>query len=211
MTPPEEATATHESPSPHTSHGDVIDTDSSSSPPTSPRDEAAAPQRRPLLWLAVTLAVASAVFAGWAGLRWWEASHDDSLELARTRDQVLIAAHTHIETLTSLDHRNAEEGLEAWLDASTGDLRDEFATLDEEQREAIEAAGKVTTGRVVEAAVIDLSAGGDSASVIAAVEISVEPEVGETAVKRNRFTADLLRVDGDWKLATLAQVPVVSP
>lgn len=199
-----------------TAHGDVIDTDtdSPSPPPATSPEAGSSPRRRRVLWLLVGLAVASAVFAGWAGLSWWQAKNDDSLDLARTRDQVLIAAHGNIETLTSLDQRDAESvdaGIDAWLEASTGDLNDELTKVDEQNKKDLVAAANVATGRVVEAAVIDLSAGGDSASVIAAVEITVEPKEGEATVKRNRFTADLLKVDGDWKLASLADVPVVSP
>lgn len=196
---------------PDTAPGDVIDLDKTSPPPPTPPDAASPALRRRIRWLVVALAVVSAVFAGWAGLRWWTASQDESLELAKTRDQVLIAAHTHIETMTTMDHRDVDDGLEGWLAASTGDLHDDVAQVSDEDRQAIEEAGMVSTGRVVEVAVIDLSAGGDSASVIAAVEVSVEPEDGEGTTKHNRFTADLLDVDGAWKLASLDPVPVVSP
>lgn len=202
-----------------TAHGDVIDTDSSSAPgpgaaETSPADTGSSTSRRPVLWLLVALVVASAVFAGWAALGWYQASNDESLELARTRDQVIMAAHARIETMTSLDQRDKESvetGIAAWLDASTGDLHDELAKFDQQNEEDLLAAGNLSTGRVVEVAVIDLPAGGDSASVIASVEITVEPPEGDATVKRDRFTGDLLLVDGEWKLAALSQVPVVSP
>lgn len=213
-----ETTETRESPGPDTAHGDVIDTDTPSppaeTPSETPPETGSSAQRGPVLWLAIALAVAAAVFAGWAALGWYQASNDDSLDLARTRDQVLIAAHGNIETLTSLDQSDAEAvdaGIAAWLDASTADLKDELAQINEQNKKDLVAAGNVATGRVVEAAVIDLSAGGDSASVIAAVEITLQPPDGEATVKRNRFTADLLKVDGDWKLSSLAPVPVVSP
>ena len=191
--------------------GEAINLDNSPPPPPPVPNAGWRDPRRTVLLVIIALTVAAAVFAVWAGLRWWQATNDDSLALAKTRDRVLIAASSDIETLTSLDHRNVDDGLQAWLDATTGDLHDQLAEIGPEDKQAIEDAAKVTTGRVVEAAVIDLSAGGDTASVIAAVEISVEPPKGEITLKRNRFTADLLRVDGEWKLASLDQVPVVTP
>lgn len=196
---------------PHIADGDVINLDKTPPPPP-PSPPAASPAvRRRILWVVVALTIAAAVFAGWAGLRWWQASNDESLELAQTRDQVLIAAHNNIETLNSLDYRDVDDGLDAWLDATTGDLHDQLAEVGDQDKQAIQDAAKVSTGRVVEAAVIDLSAGGDSASVIAVVEVTVQPVDGETTVKSNRFTGDLVLDDGEWKLASLEQVPVVAP
>lgn len=198
-----------------TAHGDVIDTDTDTdtSPSAAPSEPSAA-GRRWVLWLAIALTVASAAFAAWAALTWYQASDDESLALARTRDQVIMAAHAKIETLSTLDQRDGEAveaGVAAWLEAATGDLHDELARFDEQNKDDLVSAGNLATGRVVETAVIDLSAGGDSASVIAAVEITVEPREGEATVKRNRVTADLLLVDGEWKLASLSPVPVESP
>ncbi len=157
------------------------------------------------------LTIAAAVFAGWATLRWWDASNDESLALAKTRDQVLIAAHANIETLQTLDYREVEDGLDAWLSVTTGELHEELAKVDKKDKAAIEAQAMITKGRVIDAAVLDLSAGGKDATVIAAVETTLEPAKGEITLKRHRFTANLSKVDGDWLLTALDPVPVMSP
>ncbi len=53
-----------------------------------------------------------------------------------------------------------------------------------------------------------------TATLIAAVEVTVSDKESEKdpskepAVKRNRYSADLVLVDGTWKLESLGQVPV---
>lgn len=71
------------------------------------------------------------------------------------------------------------------------------------------ADGRPETGRVVNAAVTDLD--DDTATVIAAVEVTVrdgKDADAEPTVKRNRFSADLVRAGGTWKLESLQQVAV---
>ncbi len=157
-------------------------------------------------WLGIGVAVVlalSGVVAAWAAL------NDDTIERAETRDAVLVRATQHIETLQTLDYRDIDAGLETWMDASTGTLRDQLAETTEEFKAMVVERQSVTTGEVVEAAVTDLD--DDTATVIAAVEITVvedgDPDA-EPTVKRNRFSAELFREDGDWKLESLQQVSV---
>ena len=157
-------------------------------------------------WLGIGVAVVlalSGVLAAWAAL------NDDTIERAETRDAVLVRATQHIETLNTLDYRDLDAGLEAWTDASTGTLRDQLAGVAEEDKQMLAEQQMISIGEVVEAAVTDLN--DDTATVIAAVEVTVtddsDPDA-EPTVKRNRFSAELLHEDGDWKLESLSQVSV---
>ena len=62
---------------------------------------------------------------------------------------------------------------------------------------------------MVDAAIVDLT--DDTATVIAAVETTVADGAdagAEPTVKRDRFTADLVKVGDDWLLEALVQVAV---
>ena len=170
-------------------------------------ETAAQPRWRALLPWAV-LALAAAVMV--AGLvAWWRADRDDALALADTRDDVLIAATHHIEVMNSLDYREVDQGLDQWLDVTTGTLRDSLTEVADEERQLLADQKKVSAGRVVDAAVLDIDGG--TATVLASVEVTVQdgldPEA-EPSVKRNRYSADLVEVRGTWLLESLEQVAV---
>lgn len=140
---------------------------------------------------------------------WWHTSNDADLAMTQTRDVVLISATQNIAIMNSLDYRKVDQGLKAWLSVTTGTLHDQLADVGADDRKLLADQKKISTGKVVDAAVVDLDA--SSATVIAAVEITVKdvahPDAKPT-LKRNRFTADLIKVRGTWKLQNLQQVAV---
>lgn len=190
---------------------DTGDTEDTGSPEQG--DRSARPRRRDALtWrrVAPVVAVAIAVVVALVGLRaWWQAEHDPDLALAGERDAVLVAARTHVATLNTLDHDEVDAGLEAWGDATTGMLHDQLTGVDEADRASLAALGTVSTGRVLDAGVLELD--DTTATVLLAVEVTVVDERtpgAEPAVKRNRFAADLRQVDGEWLVEDLQQVAV---
>jgi Mce-associated membrane protein len=157
----------------------------------------------------VALGVVAAIVMVSGLLAWWQAAGDEDLDRAETRDAVLIAGRQHIETLQSLDYRDIDEGLDAWLDVTTGTLHDQLAAVGDDDRGLLADQKKISTGHVIDAAVLDLD--DDAATIIAAVEITVadDPSAGaEPTIKRNRFSADLVKVKGQWKLENIEQVAV---
>lgn len=161
---------------------------------------------RRLLWAGLALALVIGVSGG---LAWFSAANDDEADLARDRDAALVAAKQNIATLNTLDYRDVGQGIDAWLAATTGTLHDQFAAVSEDDQKLLADQKKVSTGKVVGAAVLDVDAG--TARVIASVEVTVadgDDLSAEPAVKRNRFSADLEKEDGTWKLASLEQVAV---
>lgn len=163
--------------------------------------------RRPVLGpLALIVAAVIAVVGSWW---WWQAAHDDQLAAAQERDSALIAATDGIETLNSLDHRDVAADLAAWEDVTTGQMQDGIAAIDEAQRQQLAGEQKIATAEVVDAAV--LSVDGNKATVVAAVEISVVDDAApdsEPTLKRNRFSAQMKLVQGEWKIENLQQVAV---
>ena len=153
----------------------------------------------------VVLALA---FAGWGGWSWFRATNDDALAYANARDEVLTAGRTQAAILTTLDAHDVDGGIEKWLAVSTGGLRDELAATDTQTRKALADAGTVATGRVLDAAVSELDTRAGTAKLLVVVEISTAKDGSPTAAKRNRFLAGMSRVDDEWKLSAMDQVPL---
>jgi Mce-associated membrane protein len=153
----------------------------------------------------VVLALA---FAGWGGWTWLEAGNDDSLAYATARDDVLAAGRVQVATLTTLDYHDVDAGIDRWLAVSTGGLREELAATDGATREQLAANATVATGRVLDAAVSELDERAGAAKLLVSVEISTAKGGSPPTAKRNRFVAGMSRVDGEWKLSALDQVPL---
>jgi Mce-associated membrane protein len=153
----------------------------------------------------VVLALA---FAGWGGWTWWQAERDDSLAYATARDEVLAAGRTQVATLTTLDYHDVDGGIDKWLAVTSGGLRDELAATDKATRQQLKDNATVATGRVLDAAVSELDTRSGSAKLLVSVEISTAKDGAAAAAKRNRFVAGMSRVDGEWKLSALDQVPL---
>ncbi|TYL55934.1 hypothetical protein FXB39_01685 [Nocardioides sp. BGMRC 2183] len=154
------------------------------------------------------LAVAVALFV-------WQdadsAAADPDRARADLRDQAIIEGTAAVETMNSMDHRDVAAGLEAWESVTTGTLHDQVAAITPDEQELLAEQGKVATGKVVQAALTELT--DTTATMIAAVEVSVidgDGSQGDDAptVKRNRFSADLVLIDGHWKVEDLGQVAV---
>ena len=167
------------------------------------------PERRVRRWwpAAVALLALLVMLAGL--LSWWRASHDDGRALAQRRDAVLIAATAHIETLNSLDYQHVDKGLASWQAITTGTLHDQLAQVTADERKLLEDQKKISTGKVLDAAVFSLS--DDTATVLASVEVTVrdgQDASAQPTVKRNRFSADMVDVHGKWLVENLQQVAV---
>lgn len=174
----------------------------------------AEPRRRAdLSWLTPpatiysALVAAAAVFAGYALVAWLTAGHDDTAHFAKARDTVLLDARQDIVVLNTLDYRQIDDGLKRWLAASTGNLHQQIANVTPADKKDLVNAKKVSSGKVIDAAVTQLDNRAGNATVIATVETTVAPSNG-TPPKRNRFSATLARDGGSWKLSDLQQVAV---
>lgn len=174
-------------------------------------DRVVAETHRPTLWQWAALAL-GVLALGSGLLAWWLAGNDETVGLAAERDSALISARSAIEVMNTLDHRDIDGGLEAWAAVSTGTLHDQLVQVGEEERQLLADQGKVSTGKVVDAAVLSLDGG--SATVIASIEVTVTDPTdpaSEPTIKRNRLSADLVREAGDWKLEEIGQVAVDLP
>lgn len=156
--------------------------------------------------LALILASVIAVVGSWW---WWEAAHDDQLAAAQDRDAALIAGTEGVETINTLDYRDPAADLAAWEDVTTGQFQDGIASITDSQRQLLVDEKKIATAEVVDAAVLSMD--DDEATVVTAVEITVVDDAApdsEPTLKRNRFSAQMKLVEGQWKINNLQQVAV---
>ena len=160
----------------------------------------------PVLLGAIALAVAAAAVAAWFAVSWISAAGDDSLGRAKARDEVDRVARQAIITFHTLDYRKVDEGLDRWMNASTGALHDDVVGRRDSSKQAIEQAKTVTSGNVLSLAVTDLNEFDGKATVIAAVEVTVTPEGKQPEKKYLRIQGALDRTGDGWKLSGIGQV-----
>lgn len=186
---------------------------------TSAKDQAetgTAARRWPtfVLTAAVVLVVVAASFAGWFGVGWIKAANDDSINYSRARDEVARVGQVAIITFHTLDYRKVDEGLDAWQNASTGDLHNEVVGRRASSKQAIEQAKTATKAELLKwsdgadaITVTELDEREGKAEVIAAVKVTVTPEGKQPEDKRMRILGTLQRTEtGDWKLSGIGQV-----
>lgn len=158
-------------------------------------------------WLLLAVSVIAVVLTF---LSWRSADNDPDRDRAALRDSAVIEGTAAVETMTSMDHRDVEAGIKAWQAVSTGVLHDQLLSVGDDEQEMLAGQGKIASGRVVQAALTELT--DRTATLIAAVEVTVRDDDADAeekpAVKRNRFSADLVLVNGRWKIEDLQQVAV---
>ena len=178
-----------------------------SAEPTEPNAALGPPKGRVglLTWLLLAAAVVAVVAAF---LSWRDADGDPERDRAALRDSALIEGTAAVETMNSMDHRDVDAGIKAWQGVTTGVLHDQLMSIGADEKQMLADQGKIATGRVVQAALTDLT--DRDATLITAVEVTVrsDDDTEEPTVKRNRFSADLVLVDGHWKIENLQQVAV---
>jgi Mce-associated membrane protein len=172
-------------------------------------EEDASPRRRnSLLVAAVVLVVLALAYAVVGLVVYLRGTESSTASNAHVRDDVLAAARIDIATLRTLDYRDAKAGLEKWANVTTGTFHDQIVQDSPKQVSVIEAAKRVTVGKVVAAAVTDLNLSGGSAEAIATVDTTITPAAGTSTLDRNRYHATLRLDHGVWKIADLSIVAV---
>lgn len=160
-----------------------------------------------VLAAATALAVAAGAVAVWFGVQWFSAENDDSLDYSKVRDDVTRVATAAVITVNTLDYRRVDEDLQNWADATTGTLHDEIAGIDDATRKTATDSKSVGSATVHSLAVRELDERAGTAIVIAAVQLDVTVEGQEPVAKYQRLEATMTRVNGEWKLESIGQVP----
>ena len=159
--------------------------------------------RSAILVLAV-LAVLACAAAGWFGLSWYRAAHDESLELAATRDVVLREAQQAAVNLNTLDFERVDQTLDQLERSTTGQLAEEYRRNRQAYARAIAETRAKTEARVLEAAVGRLDTRAGRAVVLVANEVTMTAQQTQPTVQRQRLQIEMTRTGQGWKASAVA-------
>jgi Mce-associated membrane protein len=160
--------------------------------------------KNPVLAAAALLAVAAAACAGWFGWSWQTAAHSGALADARARDAVLQDAEQGVLNFNTLNYHNASAGLRLWLDSSTGNLHAGLSSNLQQEIQAVQQKKTITTAKILDCAVTQLDANAGTASVMAAIAVTVTPTEGSPFTERESEVGQLARTPSGWKLSALS-------
>jgi len=167
-----------------------------------------APARRPVLVAAVVLALVAALAAAWTGWSWYGAAHDGDADYARARDTVLAAGEQAVQNMNTLNHSDLGHGLDVWEASTTGDLHTQLVQGRADFVKQVQLAQTDSTAKVLSGAVTELDTRAGKASVMVALQITVQAPKSKPSVKESRLVAELTRTAAGWKLSALGQAPM---
>ena len=157
------------------------------------------------------LAVVAFVVAGWFGVSWYRAAHDESLARGMARDVVLQNAQQATVNLNTLDHRRVQDGLMLWEHSATGLLLDEVRANRDTYARAITDSKTTTTARILDGAVAELDERAGTARVLVGVDVTSQREQGDLSCVRRRIQLEMRRDGTVWKVDKLAPVGAANP
>lgn len=163
------------------------------------------PLRTATLMVAVVAALAVAA-AGWWGVSWYRAAHDESLALGRDRDAVLRDAQQATLNLNTLDYHQVQDGLTLWERSAAGSLLTQLRANRTTYARAITASTTISTARVLDAAVASLDERSGTAQVLVGVDVTSQSEQGDPSCAHRRVRLEMIRAGQVWKVGTLAPV-----
>ncbi|HET6503837.1 MAG TPA: hypothetical protein VFG87_24075 [Amycolatopsis sp.] len=143
-------------------------------------------------------AVVAVFAAGWFGWSWWQTAHDDFSTRARDRDAVLAAGSDGLVALNTIDYRDAGPSVDRWIQVTTGELGTTFSGDRQSQLDRATGSKAEASATLDEAAVTDLN--GDTAHVIAVLDVRLSTNGGAPASSRTRLNAELTRTPQGWKI-----------
>lgn len=163
--------------------------------------------RNPVVVAAIALLGLCAAAAVWFGVAWVRAGADDTLDIARARDDAVRAGEQAVIIFHSMDYREVDANLDRWVNASTGDMLDQLERGRDSGKTVIEQSKRVSTATVYSTAVIDLNDTTGTATIISAVHQKITEDGAAAPVdKYLRVQAALQRGEQGWKLAGITYI-----
>jgi Mce-associated membrane protein len=145
-----------------------------------------------------------ALFAAWAGVRYWQVSRSAAATLGRARDQVLQAARPEIADLNTVQPGRIGTWEARWLADTTGTEHAHIQQTNPAARAQIKKVKTSARATVTDVAVIRLDSQAGTAQIIATVQVLQTAQSGSTDTVSNRYMAGLTRTAAGWKISSLA-------
>src|SRR5437763_7359 len=102
--------------------------------------------RRIAVLVSAALVVVTAAFTAFFGWSWWSNAHDESLQYARDRDDVLRLGQPEGINVNTRDARNVDDALNQCLNSAAGRLHHEFAGAKDQSKTTVPAATEPVAG-----------------------------------------------------------------
>ncbi|MGQ0773213.1 MAG: hypothetical protein ACT4NY_02140 [Pseudonocardiales bacterium] len=157
------------------------------------------------------LALLACVLAGWFGVSWFAAAHDESIALGMVRDTALEDARQAAINVNTLDHRRVQDGLQLWDQSATGAALEDFRTNRDDYVRTVTDSKTSSTARVHDGAVADLNDLAGTARVLVGVDVTYTPEQREPSCVRQRLQLEMKRTPDGWKIEKIAPIGVLEP
>lgn len=157
------------------------------------------------------LALSACLLAGWFGVAWFRAAHDESIALGMVRDTALLEAQQAAINVNTLDHRRVQDGLDLWEQSATGAALEEFRTNRDDYVRTVTDLKTTSTARVLDGAVAELNDLAGTAKVLVGVDVTYAPEQREASCVRQRLQLEMKRTPPGWKIEKIAHVGVLEP
>lgn len=155
------------------------------------------------------LALLACGLAGWFGVSWFRAAHDESIALGIVRDAALQDAQQAAINVNTLDHRRVQDGLELWEQSATGAALEEFRTNRDDYVRTVTDSKTTSTARVRDGAVADLNDLAGTARVLVGMDVTYTSEQRETSCVRQRLQLEMTRTPDGWKIEKIAPIGVL--
>ncbi|NIH79441.1 hypothetical protein [Amycolatopsis viridis] len=154
-----------------------------------------------LLGALAVVAVLAVLAAAWSGWGWWRAASDDGAVRGRDRDAVAAAAGDALVALNTIDYRDGNAALDRWIAVTSGQLGTSLSGDRQAQVARATTAKLVTTASLRQIAVTQLA--GDTARVIAVLDVSIAANGAAPQPGRSHLTADVARAGGTWRITSV--------
>ena len=149
--------------------------------------------------------------AGWSGVSWYQAVHDESRASGVVRDAVLQDAQQATINLNTLDYRRVQDGLTLWEQSASGPLLEEVRANRATYARVITESKTTTTATVFGGGVADIDWRAGTARVLVGVDVTSVREGAEASCVRRRIQLEMRRAGTAWKADRLAPVGAANP
>jgi Mce-associated membrane protein len=159
----------------------------------------------PLLATASATAVIAAACAGWFGWSWYSAANSSSVSYSAARDAALQDGEQAIQNLNTFDYQHASQDLNIWLASATGNLRAGMTQGRATFLQEVKQVKADTTARILDGALTALDTHAGTATIMAAIQLTVYQRSDQPTVELCSVEATLARTSSGWEPSAMTR------